>query len=57
MGRQSEQQLGRHAECERNHQQDAETGEQLQRVRRVDFAWIVSVETEIRRLHLRGSVA
>jgi hypothetical protein len=51
MGQQSDQ-LGRYDEGKRDHEQRAETGEQSQWVRRVDFAWIVSVETEIRRLFI-----
>jgi len=50
MERQSGQKLGREAERERNHQQHAETGEHLQRIWRIGFGQIVSVEAELWRI-------
>jgi hypothetical protein len=48
--RDANQKLRRQAESERDHQQEPESGEHLQRGRRVDFARIVSVETVRRRI-------
>jgi hypothetical protein len=47
MERQSDQKLGHEAERERNHQKHAETGELLQRRRRIVFIRIVSIETAL----------
>jgi hypothetical protein len=43
MGRKSDQKLGHEAEGERNHQEHAETGENLQRLGRFGFIRIVSI--------------
>jgi hypothetical protein len=45
MGRQSDQKLGHEAERERNRQQYAETGENLQWLGRFGFILIVSIHT------------
>jgi hypothetical protein len=45
MGRKSDQKLGDEAERERNHQEDAEAGENLQRLGRFGFIRVVSIHT------------
>ena len=49
-GRHSGQKLGHEAEGERNHEQQAEPCENLQRLGRVDLIRIVSIETAQRRI-------
>jgi hypothetical protein len=45
MGRESDQNLGHKAERERNHEQHAQTGENLQWRWRIDFIRIVPIKT------------
>jgi hypothetical protein len=52
MGRQSDQKLGHQAERERNHQEHAETGEDLQRLWWIAFARIGSVKIASRRIFI-----
>jgi hypothetical protein len=54
VGREPDQKLRHEGEGQRNHQQHAETGEHLQWLRRVNFAWIVSIETETWGIFISG---
>jgi hypothetical protein len=54
VGRQPDQKLGHESEGQSDHQQHAETGEHLQWLRRVNFAWIASIETETWGIFISG---